>query len=86
MASLTVFAFFFESQHAMPRYQLSEHPGVTHYLIGMTDAGQDFHASMLFLVSVMPDCSINRVKLLLSDPKTNKTDLSIPFHELNGLN
>ena len=86
MASLTVYAFFFEGQHAMPQYQFSEHPQVVHYLIGLTDAGQEFHASMIFLVSVMPDSSINRVQLLLSDPKTNKSDRSIPFHELNGLN
>ena len=44
LSFLTTYTFFLECHTSMPRYQVSEHPHMQLYLVGMSDAGYHFHA------------------------------------------
>ena len=83
LAILTTYTFFLECHTSMPRYQVSEHPCSKHFLIGMSDAGFNFHAYQLYLVSVLHDSDKTRVQLLSSITKTNHVhDRTIPYYEM----
>ena len=70
----------------MPRYQVSENPRTTLFLIGMSDAGIQFHAYKLYLVSVLHDSQETRVQLLSSITKTNHVhDQTIPYYEMTAV-
>ncbi len=70
----------------MPRYQVSEHPRTTLFLIGMFDAGFQFHAYQLYLVSVLHDSKKTRVQLLSSITKTYHVhDRTIPYYKMTAI-
>ena len=70
----------------MPHYQVSEHPNTKHFLVGMSDAGFNFHAYQLYLVSVLHDSDKTRVQLLSSITKTNHVhDRIIPYYEMTAI-
>ena len=86
LAILTTYTFFLECHTSMPRYQISEHPNVKHFLVGMSDAGFNFHAYQLYLVSVLHDSDKTRVQLLSSITKTNHVhDRTIPYYEMTAI-
>ena len=60
MALMSLKAFFYE-QTPTKRYQFSQHPEILLYLIGLTDAGEFYHAHMIILVTVKPDGNYNQV-------------------------
>ena len=86
MAILTAYSFFLECHTTMPRYQVSEHPRTKLFLIGMSDAGIQFHAYQLYLVSILHDSQETRVQLLSSITKTNHVhDRTIPYYEMTAV-
>ena len=80
---MSVKAFFYK-QMPTKRYQFSEHPEVTLYLIGLTDAGEFYHAHMILLVTAKPDSSC-LIQELQSSPLMNEKIDNIPYHELSGM-
>ena len=86
LAILTTYTFFLESHTSMPRYQVSEHPQTKLFLVGMSDAGIQFHAYQLYLVSVLHDSQKTRVQLLSSITKTNHVhDRTIPYYKMTAI-
>ena len=86
LAVLTTYTFFLECHTSMPRYQVSEHPQMKLFLVGMSDAGIQFYAYQLYLVSVLHDSQETRVQLLSSITKTNHVhDRTIPYYEMTAI-
>ena len=70
----------------MPRYQVSEHPRTTIFLVGTSNAGIQFHAYQLYLVSVLHDSQETRVQLLSSITKTNQMhNRTILYYEMTAV-
>ena len=86
LAILTTYTFFLEYHTSMPHYQISEHLQTKLFLVGMSDAGIQFHAYQLYLVSVLHDSRETRVQLLSSITKTNHVhDRTIPYYEMTAI-
>ena len=86
IAILTIYTFFLECHITMPRYQVSEHPKTTIFLVGMSDPGIQFHTYQLYLVSVLHDSQETRVQLLSSITKKNQMhDRTIPYYEMTAV-
>ena len=56
------------------------------FLVGMSDAGIQFHSYQLYLVSVLHDSQETRVQLLSPITKTNHVhDRTIPYYEMTAI-